>query len=213
MTVRPLTPFARLLSGLYRAMESVSGSPEPARRSPGDAVPDAPLDDTERRHAAGLMRINHVGEVCAQALYVGQAALARTAETREHLMHAAQEETDHLAWCAERLKQLDSRPSLLNPLWYAGSYAIGVAAAAVGDPISLGFVVETERQVEAHLAEHLERLPAQDDRSRAILRQMQADEIRHADAAQARGGIDLPWPLPRLMHAASTVMKAVAYRI
>jgi ubiquinone biosynthesis monooxygenase Coq7 len=159
------------------------------------------------------MRINHVGEVCAQALYVGQAALARTEETRAHLMHAAQEETDHLAWCAERLRQLDSRPSLLNPLWYAGSYAIGVAAAAVGDPISLGFVVETERQVEAHLAEHLERLPTQDDRSRAILRQMQADEIRHADAAQARGGIDLPWPLPRLMHAASAVMKAVAYRV
>jgi len=213
MTVRTLSPFDRLLSGLERAMEAVAGSPEPTRRSPGEAVPDAPMDDAERRHAAGLMRINHVGEVCAQALYVGQAALARTAETREHLMHAAQEETDHLAWCAERLKQLDSRPSLLNPLWYAGSYAIGVAAAAVGDPISLGFVVETERQVEAHLAEHLERLPAQDDRSRAILRQMQADEIRHADAAQARGGVDLPWPLPRLMHAASTVMKTVAYRI
>jgi ubiquinone biosynthesis monooxygenase Coq7 len=193
-------------------MEAVAGSPEAARRSPGDTVPDAPMTDAERRHAAGLMRINHVGEVCAQALYVGQAALARSEETRAHLMHAAQEETDHLAWCAERLKQLDSRPSLLNPLWYAGSYAIGVAAAAIGDPISLGFVVETERQVEAHLAEHLERLPAQDDRSRAILTQMQADEIRHADAAQARGGIDLPWPIPGVMHAASAVMKTVAYR-
>jgi ubiquinone biosynthesis monooxygenase Coq7 len=213
VTVRTLSPIDRLLAGLERAMEAVAGSPEPSRRSPGDAVPDAPMDDAARRHAAGLMRINHVGEVCAQALYVGQAALARSGETRAHLMHAAQEETDHLAWCAERLKQLDSRPSLLNPLWYAGSYAIGVAAAAVGDPISLGFVVETERQVEAHLAEHLERLPAGDDRSRAILRQMQADEIRHADAAQARGGVDLPWPLPRLMHAASAVMKAVAYRI
>jgi ubiquinone biosynthesis monooxygenase Coq7 len=213
MSVRSLNRLDRLLSGLERAMEAVAGSPEPVQRSPGDAVPDAPMDDAERRHAAGLMRINHVGEVCAQALYVGQAALARTEETRRHLMHAAQEETDHLAWCAERLKQLDSRPSLLNPLWYAGSYAIGVAAAAVGDPISLGFVVETERQVEAHLAEHLERLPSQDERSRAILRQMQADEVRHADAAQARGGIDLPWPLPRLMHAASTVMKTVAYRL
>lgn len=213
MSVRSLNRLDRLISGLERAMEAVAGSPEPVQRSPGDAVPDAPMDDAERRHAAGLMRINHVGEVCAQALYVGQAALARTEETRRHLMHAAQEETDHLAWCAERLKQLDSRPSLLNPLWYAGSYAIGVAAAAVGDPISLGFVVETERQVEAHLAEHLERLPSQDERSRAILRQMQADEVRHADAAQARGGIDLPWPLPRLMHAASTVMKTVAYRL
>jgi ubiquinone biosynthesis monooxygenase Coq7 len=213
MSVRSLSPFDRLLSGLERAMEAVAGSPEPVQRSPGDAVPDTEMSDTERRHAAGLMRINHVGEVCAQALYVGQAALARTDETRQHLMHAAQEETDHLAWCAERLKQLDSRPSLLNPLWYAGSYAIGVAAAAVGDPISLGFVVETERQVEAHLADHLERLPPQDERSRAILRQMQADEVRHAETAQARGGIDLPWPLPRLMHAASTVMKTVAYRI
>lgn len=213
MSVRTLSPFDRLLAGLERAMEAVAGSPEAARPSPGDAVADAPMDDTERRHAAGLMRINHVGEVCAQALYYGQAALARTGETRAHLLHAAQEETDHLAWCAERLKQLDSRPSLLNPLWYAGSYAIGVAAAAVGDPISLGFVVETERQVEAHLAEHLERLPSQDDRSRAILRQMQADEVRHAEAAQARGGVDLPFPIPRLMQAASAVMKTVAYRI
>jgi len=213
MSARTLSPLDRLLAGLERAMEAVAGSPEPARRSPGDAVDDAPMSDAERRHAAGLMRINHVGEVCAQALYVGQAALARTDETRRHLMHAAQEETDHLAWCAGRLRQLDSRPSLLNPLWYAGSYAIGVVAAAVGDPVSLGFVVETERQVEAHLAEHLERLPSQDERSRAILREMQADEIRHADAAQARGGVDLPWPLPRLMHAASAVMKTVAYRI
>ncbi|SFW74648.1 2-polyprenyl-3-methyl-6-methoxy-1,4-benzoquinone monooxygenase [Luteibacter sp. UNCMF366Tsu5.1] len=213
MSVRTLSPFDRLLAGLERAMEAVAGSPEAMRKSPGDEVPDAPLNDAERRHAAGLMRINHVGEVCAQALYVGQAALARTEETRQHLMHAAQEETDHLAWCAERLKQLDSRPSLLNPLWYAGSYAIGVVAAAVGDPISLGFVVETERQVEAHLADHIERLPPQDDRSRAILRQMQTDEVRHAVAAQARGGIDLPWPIPRLMKAASAVMKTVAYRI
>lgn len=212
MSVRTLSPLDRLLEGLERAMEAVAGSPEAHRRSPGDALPDADLTEAERRHAAGLMRINHVGEVCAQALYVGQAALARNEETRQHLMHAAQEETDHLAWCAERLKQLDSRPSLLNPLWYAGSYAIGVAAAAVGDPVSLGFVVETERQVEAHLADHLERLPAQDARSRAILTQMQTDEIQHAEAAQARGGIDLPWPIPGLMHAASAVMKAVAYR-
>jgi len=213
VSVRTLTPLDRLLAGLERAMEAVGGSPEAHRSSPGDAVADAPLDDAERRHAAGLMRINHVGEVCAQALYMGQAALARTPDTRAHLLHAAQEETDHLAWCAERLKQLDSRPSLLNPVWYAGSYAIGVAAAAVGDPISLGFVVETERQVEAHLAEHLEKLPAQDDRSRAILKQMQEDEVRHAEAAQARGGVDLPFPIPGLMHAASAVMKAVAYRV
>ncbi|MBB3227854.1 ubiquinone biosynthesis monooxygenase Coq7 [Luteibacter sp. Sphag1AF] len=212
MTVRTLSPLDRLLSGIERAMEAVGGSPEAGRRSPGDVVPDVAMEEADRRHAAGLMRINHVGEVCAQALYVGQAALARTEETRAHLMHAAAEETDHLAWCAERLKQLDSRPSLLNPLWYAGSYAIGVAAAAIGDPISLGFVVETERQVEAHLAEHLQSLPAEDERSRAILRQMQEDEIRHAQNAQERGGVDLPWPIPGLMHAASKVMKTVAYR-
>jgi ubiquinone biosynthesis monooxygenase Coq7 len=213
MTARTLSPLDRLLSGIERAMEAVAGSPEPGRVSPGDAVADAMLDDGERRHAAGLMRINHTGEVCAQALYVGQAALARTGEIRAHLLHAADEETDHLAWCAGRLKQLDSRPSLLNPLWYAGSYAIGVAAAAVGDPVSLGFVVETERQVEAHLAEHIESLPAEDQRSRAILAQMQADEIRHAEQAQARGGIDLPMPIPLVMKAMSKVMKAVAYRI
>jgi len=213
MPVRHFSRLDRVLSGIEHAMEAVAGKPEAVRPSPGQGAPEADMDDIQRREAAGLMRINHTGEVCAQALYMGQAALARDGDVRAHLLHAASEETDHLAWCAERLKQLDSRPSLLNPLWYAGSYAIGVAAAAVGDPISLGFVVETERQVEAHLAEHLERLPAQDDRSRAILRQMQADEIRHADAAQARGGIDLPWPLPGLMHAASAVMKAVAYRI
>ncbi|HXD36583.1 MAG TPA: 2-polyprenyl-3-methyl-6-methoxy-1,4-benzoquinone monooxygenase, partial [Rhodanobacter sp.] len=171
------------------------------------------LDDAERRHAAGLMRVNHTGEVCAQALYVGQAALARDADNREHLLHAAAEETDHLAWCAERLQQLHSRPSLFNPLWYAGSYAIGAAAALAGDPLSLGFVVETERQVETHLAEHLEKLPAQDARSRAVLAVMQADEIRHAQAAQQRGGIELPFPLPRLMQLSSMLMKTVAYRL
>jgi ubiquinone biosynthesis monooxygenase Coq7 len=213
MTVRTLSPLDRLLSGIERAMEAVAGSPEPGRRSPGDGIPETMLDETRRRHAAGLMRINHTGEVCAQALYVGQAALARTAENREHLLHAAAEETDHLAWCAERLAQLDSRPSLLNPLWYAGSYAIGIAAAAVGDPVSLGFVVETERQVEAHLAEHLESLPAEDERSRAILARMQADEVRHAEQAQARGGVDLPMPIPLAMKLMSKIMKTVAYRI
>ena len=129
------------------------------------------------------------------------------------LQHAANEETDHLAWCAERLKELDGRPSLLNPLWYAGSYVIGAAAALAGDPVSLGFVVETERQVEAHLEEHLDKLPVQDERSRAILTQMQADEVRHAHAAKLRGGIDLPFPIPGLMRLSSMVMKAVAYRI
>ncbi|MDE2155334.1 MAG: 2-polyprenyl-3-methyl-6-methoxy-1,4-benzoquinone monooxygenase [Xanthomonadaceae bacterium] len=213
MNVRTLTPLDRLLAGCGRALEAIAGSPPADRPSPAADIAEADLDDAERRHAAGLMRVNHTGEVCAQALYFGQAALARNADTRAHLLHAAAEETDHLAWCAARLQQLDSRPSLLNPLWYLGSYAIGVAAALAGDPLSLGFVVETERQVEAHLAEHLEKLPPQDRRSRAVLAVMQADEIRHAQAAQQRGGIDLPFPLPKLMHFSSMVMKTVAYRL
>lgn len=213
MTIRTLSPLDRLLIGCERALEAIAGSPQAQRSSPAAGIAEAELDDTERNHAAGLMRINHTGEVCAQALYFGQAALARDADNRQHLLHAAVEETDHLAWCAQRLQQLDSRPSLLNPLWYAGSYAIGAAAALAGDPVSLGFVVETERQVEAHLAEHLEKLPAQDQRSRAVLTQMQIDEIRHAEAARQRGGIDLPFPLPQLMHFSSLVMKTVAYRV
>ncbi len=213
MPVRTLSRIDRLLVGCERALEAVAGTPAAMRPSPGNAVAEANLDQTERRHAAGLMRVNHTGEVCAQALYFGQAALARHADNRAHLLHAASEETDHLAWCAQRLRELDSRPSLLNPLWYAGSYVIGAAAALAGDPLSLGFVVETERQVETHLAEHIERLPAQDDRSRAVLTQMQADEVRHALEAQQRGGIDLPFPLPKLMHLSSMLMKTIAYRI
>ena len=213
MSARTLSPLDRLLAGCERALEAIAGAPMAARRSPATGLAEAELDETERRHAAGLMRVNHTGEVCAQALYVGQAALARNADNREHLLHAAAEETDHLAWCAERLQQLHSRPSLLNPLWYAGSYAIGAVAALAGDPVSLGFVVETERQVETHLAEHLEKLPAQDERSRAVLATMQADEIRHAEAAQQRGGIELPFPLPQLMHLSSMLMKTVAYRL
>lgn len=213
MNIRTLTPFDRLLAGCERALEAIAGSPQAHRHSPAAGIAEAELDDAERRHAAGLMRINHTGEVCAQALYFGQAALARNTDNRQHLLHAAAEETDHLAWCAQRLQQLDSRPSLLNPLWYVGSYAIGAMAALAGDPVSLGFVVETERQVEAHLAEHLEQLPAQDERSRAVLTRMQADEIRHAQAAQQRGGIELPFPLPKLMQLSSMVMKTVAYRV
>jgi ubiquinone biosynthesis monooxygenase Coq7 len=213
MPVRQFSRLDRVLSGIEHAMEAVAGKPEAVRPSPAQGAPEAEMDDIQRREAAGLMRINHTGEVCAQALYMGQAALARDGAIRAHLLHAASEETDHLAWCSERLTQLESRPSLLNPLWYAGSYAIGAAAALVGDPVSLGFVVETERQVEAHLAEHLERLPPHDERSRAILTQMQVDEARHAVQAQDRGGVALPRPIPSLMRGMSKVMKAVAYRI
>ena len=213
MNTRTLTSLDRLLAGCERALEAIAGSPTAQRPSPAAGIAETDMDDAERRHAAGLMRINHTGEVCAQALYFGQAALARSADNRDHLLHAAAEETDHLAWCAQRLQQLESRPSLLNPLWYAGSYAIGAVAALAGDALSLGFVVETERQVEAHLAEHLQKLPAQDQRSRAVLAQMQTDEIRHAQAAQLRGGVALPFPLPQLMHLSSLVMKTVAYRL
>jgi ubiquinone biosynthesis monooxygenase Coq7 len=213
VNARTLSPLDRVLADFERALEAVAGTPQAARPSPGEDLAEATMDDPERRHVAGLMRVNHTGEVCAQALYLGQAALARNADNRAHLLHAAAEETDHLAWCAQRLQQLDSHPSVFNPLWYLGSYVIGAAAALAGDPLSLGFVVETERQVEAHLAEHIEHLPTQDERSRAVLTQMQADEVRHARAAQQRGGIDLPRPLPKLMQFSSMVMKTVAYRV
>ncbi|MGL4694013.1 MAG: 2-polyprenyl-3-methyl-6-methoxy-1,4-benzoquinone monooxygenase, partial [Stenotrophomonas maltophilia] len=171
------------------------------------------MDSTERRHAAGLMRINHVGEVCAQGLYFGQAAVARDPATREHLLEAAQEETDHLAWCATRLGELDSRPSLFNPLWYAGSYTIGTLAGLRGDGWNLGFVVETERQVEAHLDEHLDTLPPADLRSREVIKVMKIDEARHADHAEHAGARRLPAPIPSVMALASKVMKTIAYRL
>ena len=210
---RTLTPVDRLLDGMQNALGTVLGSARAERPNPAGDRADIVLDEAERRHAAGLMRINHVGEVCAQALYVGQALVARDATTRAQLLHAAQEETDHLAWCADRLRELDSRPSLLNPLWYAGSHAIGVVAGLRGDGWNLGFVVETERQVEAHLDEHLQSLPEADLRSRAILETMKADEARHAANAEAAGARVLPPPIPALMAAASKLMKTVAYRL
>ena len=203
----------RILAEIGHALSTTLGKAAPARPSPGEVQAHPHLSDRERRHVAGLMRVNHTGEVCAQALYLGQAVLARDAETRTYLQQAADEENDHLAWCGQRLVELDSRPSLFNPLWYAGSFAIGAVAAAASDRISLGFVVETERQVEAHLGEHLDRLPPQDLRSRAILAQMQSDEAAHAEHALDRGGVELPFPVPTLMRCASSVMKAIAYRL
>ena len=210
---RTLSRLDRLLDSAQNALSTVAGNPRAERANPGAGIPEVVLDAPERRHAAGLMRINHVGEVCAQALYIGQAAVARDPSTRAYLLDAAQEETDHLAWCADRLRELDSRPSLLNPLWYAGSYTIGALAGLRGDGWNLGFVVETERQVEAHLDEHLKTLPAADARSRAILEVMKDDEARHADHAEAAGAKRLPQPIPRLMAMASNLMKAVAYRL
>ncbi|AVP99043.1 demethoxyubiquinone hydroxylase family protein [Ahniella affigens] len=186
---------------------------QPNRAHPAAGIPVPELGASERDDVAGLMRINHTGEVCAQALYKGQAAMAKDPATRAQLLQAAQEEQDHLSWCADRLRELDAPPSLLNPLWYLGSYAIGATAAAVSDRISLGFVVETERQVEAHLQSHLERLPVQDDRSRAILSTMQAEEIEHADHALASGAMALPQPVRRLMGQMADVMRFLAYRV
>ncbi len=213
MTARHLTLADRVLIEAQRGLDSVLGRPAAQRPNPAGDDAEIILDADERRHAAGLMRINHVGEICAQALYSGQAAVARDEATRADLLAAAAEETDHLAWCAERLDELGSRPSLLNPVWYAGSYAIGVLAGLRGDGWNLGFVVETERQVEAHLAEHLQTLPEAYLRSRAILQQMKADEARHADNAEQAGARVLPQPVPSLMAAASKLMKTVAYRI
>ena len=171
------------------------------------------MSDEERRHSAGLMRVNHVGEVCAQALYEAQGAFASSELTREQFRKAGEEEVDHLAWTAERLQELGSRTSLLNPLWYAGAYALGAVAAKLGDARSLGFVVETERQVEAHLNSHLERLPAQDQRSRAIVTQMRDDEIAHADAARELGASELPAPVKTAMKLMAKVMTGTAYHL
>ncbi|MET0310823.1 MAG: 2-polyprenyl-3-methyl-6-methoxy-1,4-benzoquinone monooxygenase [Burkholderiaceae bacterium] len=188
----------------------------PARASRAcPTLPSAPtqLDEPEKRLAGALMRVNHVGEVCAQALYTGQALGARSPAVRLQLEEAAREETDHLAWTAERLRELGDRPSLLNPLWYAGAFGLGYLAARIGDPVSLAFVVETERQVEAHLEGHLQRLPARDEASRAIVAQMKEDEARHARLAQEAGAAELPAPAKALMKAAAKVMTTTAHFI
>jgi len=213
MSFRDLSLADRVLIEAQRAVDSVLGRPAAQRPNPAIGEAEIVLDEDERRHASGLMRINHVGEICAQALYSGQAAVARDQATRDDLLAAAAEETDHLAWCADRLEELGSRPSVFNPLWYAGSYTLGLLAGLRGDGWNLGFVVETERQVEAHLEEHLRTLPPADNRSRAILRQMKEDEARHADHAEQAGARILPQPIPTIMAIASKVMKVVAYRL
>ncbi len=202
-----------LVIGFDRALRTLAGLATSSRPVPGAAIAVPELTPDERRHAAGLMRVNHTGEVCAQALYAAQALVARDPGIRQAFAQAAREEEEHLAWTQQRLAELADRPSLLNPLWYAGSFAIGVAAGAASDRVNLGFVVETERQVEEHLTGHMERLPASDARSRAIVEQMRDDEARHGATAQAAGATDLPFPVKRLMRAAADVMRAVAYRI
>jgi ubiquinone biosynthesis monooxygenase Coq7 len=194
-----------------RSLRVITGVTVGQRPNPAEKLQEPSLSEQERRHSAGLMRVNHVGEVCAQALYEAQATFAKTDVARKQFREAGQEEIDHLAWTAERLQQLGSRTSLLNPLWYAGAYALGAVAARLGDAHSLGFVVETERQVEAHLDSHLDSLPPQDQRSRAVVTQMRDDEIAHAQAAKALGGADLPAPVRGAMRAMAKVMTGTAY--
>lgn len=211
---RANSPIDRLISQLDQALRvSLAPPPAAARPAPGAELEEAALDDRQRRHAAGLMRINHTGEVCAQALYAGQALTARLPKVREEMEHAAAEEVDHLRWCADRLDALRARPSRLNPLWYAGSFAIGAAAGLAGDRWSLGFVEATERQVEAHLDSHLERLPEADARSRAVVEQMKVDEAQHAELASQSGAAKLPKPIQAAMGLTAGVMKRIAYRV
>lgn len=203
-----------LVGELAVALQVLSGAATASRPNPAGANAGAEsLGESERRHAAGLMRVNHVGEVCAQALYRGQALACRHAQTEALLLDAAREEVDHLAWCAQRLRELDSRPSLLNPFWYAGSLALGLLASRAGEAYNLGFMAETEKQVEAHLNDHLRLLPEADTRSRRIVGQMRDDEIKHRKTAQKAGAASLPDPLPSLMKFMSKVMTKSAYVI
>jgi ubiquinone biosynthesis monooxygenase Coq7 len=221
-----LSPMDRLMSSADVALRTLFAKPRAVRPAPVPALqantgmafqPPVQMSDSEKRHAAGLMRVNHVGEVCAQALYSAQALAAKTDVLRTQFEHAAREEMDHLAWTAERLGQLGSRPSLLSPLWYAGAFGLGLVAGRLGDRTSLGFLVETEAQVEAHLASHLQNdqngLPAADVTSRAIVAQMQLDEADHGQMAKSAGAAELSKTTKALMGKAAKVMTTVAYRI
>lgn len=211
MNTRRYSPLDQLLIHLDNAVRTVWGAPAVTERSdPADAIPEGELSDAEKRLSAGLMRVNHAGEVSAQALYQGQSLTAKLPTVRKKMERAAREENDHLAWCERRLKVLDSRTSLLSPLWYGGSFAIGALAGLAGDKWSLGFVVETERQVVKHLEEHLQQLPTADHQSRAVLEQMKEDELHHATAALQAGGAELPAPVKKLMAATSKVMTTTA---
>jgi 3-demethoxyubiquinol 3-hydroxylase len=196
-----------------RVLRTLAGQNPAERASPALPVAPAVLTAEQQTHAAGLMRVNHAGEVCAQALYEGQALVARDDKVRRELLAAAREEEDHLAWCGERLQELDSRPSLLNPLWYGMSFALGTVTGLMGDRISLGFVAATEDQVCQHLEQHLRDLPADDERSRAIVAQMHVDEARHGTHALEAGGAEFPQPVKDVMTLLSRVMTATAYRL
>jgi ubiquinone biosynthesis monooxygenase Coq7 len=203
----------RLIAALDQGLRAMAAPAAAGRPSPAVEIPEAPLTAEERRESAALMRVNHAGEVAAQALYNGQSLLARSAGTRDLLDNAAREERDHLAWCAARLDELGSAPSLLTPFWYAGCYCIGVLAAVADDARSLGFVSETERQVEMHLRDHLERLPAQDRKSAAILTRMTQDEAHHGTTAALAGGTELPAVIRGCMAFGGEILRRVAYYV
>jgi ubiquinone biosynthesis monooxygenase Coq7 len=214
MSNRRYDALDNIFAGLDEMLRtSVAARAVASRDNPAEGHEDQSLTDAERRHAAGLMRVNHAGEVMAQALYRGQGLTARLESVRESMEDAAREEEDHLAWCEARLAELGSTPSALNPLWYAGALAMGAAAGAIGDRWSLGFVAETEDQVVRHLESHMGRLPRGDRRSRAIVAAMRDDEARHADHAREAGGADLPGPVRGAMSVLSKIMTRAAYRI
>ena len=214
MNHRRYSPVDRVLLHIDTAVRTLAGRPQVTERAnPADTAPDCDMAAPQARHAAGLMRVNHAGEVAAQGLYEGQSLTARLPDVRDKMRRAAQEENDHLAWCEQRIHELDQRTSLLNPLWYGGSVAIGMLAGLAGDKWSLGFVAETERQVVRHLDDHLDRLPPDDRKSRAIIEQMKEDEQHHATTALEAGGAALPAPIKKLMSLTSKLMTRTAYWI
>jgi ubiquinone biosynthesis monooxygenase Coq7 len=214
MRTREYSPIDRVLMNLDQAVRTVFGRPQTTERpNPAAGIADSALSDRERGHVARLMRINHTGEVCAQALYHGQALTARMPDVQRAMERSAREENDHLDWCDTRIEELGDRKSFLNPLWYAGSFTLGALAGLAGDKWSLGFVVETERQVESHLDEHLAEIPPADHKTRAVLEEMKADEIHHADLARAAGAAPLPGPIKLAMNLTSKIMTRSVYWI
>ena len=214
----PAMPFSKngldpLISAADQALRTLTSPPIAQRPSPASEISDNVLSDEERRASIELMRVNRAGEISAQALYRGQSVLARSPETKRHLLQAASEEQDHLAWCSQRLSELGGRASLLDPLWYTGSFLVGLVAGAAGDRVSLGFVAETERQVEAHLEDHLSRLPQPDTRSKAILERMAEDEAHHGTTARLAGGVDLPLPIRSVMTLGGEILRRFALRV
>jgi ubiquinone biosynthesis monooxygenase Coq7 len=214
MTQRQLTPIDRLITGIDNFLKTATATPtHAARNNPAGGVQDEPMSSSEQTHAASLMRVNHAGEIAAQGLYQGHAAVARDPKIEDQMQRAANEELDHLAWCEQRLRELGSAPSRLNPLWYGGAFLLGAASGILGDRWSLGVIEETERQVVEHLSGHLKRLPAKDSKSRAIVRQMRDEEAQHGNNARRAGASDLPLTIKRAMRATARIMTETAYWI